>query len=173
MHRIRTWHQCNLRSTIWVLVAQWLERLSRNQKVAGSSPVEDSDTFSEHLSLMNVTSHLFTIQARSPKFTWIIITWACHVNTQGHQARWLGTFAILSFFNFFVWKKKSTKSDFLARNFIIPHCDFHCDVSSWGLYFSVPYPNSTHSHQFLISLQGRCFAGRGKNRRNGDTSDLA
>ena len=41
-----------------ILVAQWLERLSRNQKVAGSSPVEDSDTFSEHLSLMNITSHL-------------------------------------------------------------------------------------------------------------------
>ena len=49
-------------------LARLLDLISRNQKVAGSSPVEDSDTFSEHLSLMNVTSHLFTNQARSPMY---------------------------------------------------------------------------------------------------------
>ena len=34
-------------SAIWVLVAQWLERLTRDQKVTGSIPVLDSETFSE------------------------------------------------------------------------------------------------------------------------------
>ena len=34
-----------LRSAIWVLVAQWLERLTGDQKVAGSIPVWGSETF--------------------------------------------------------------------------------------------------------------------------------
>ena len=34
-----------LLSAIWVLVAQWLERLTGDQKVAGSIPVWNSETF--------------------------------------------------------------------------------------------------------------------------------
>ena len=35
----------SLLSAIWVLVAQWLERLTGDQKVAGSIPVWDSETW--------------------------------------------------------------------------------------------------------------------------------
>ena len=37
----------NLRSAIWVLIAQWLERLTGDQKVVGSSPVWELRNFSE------------------------------------------------------------------------------------------------------------------------------
>ena len=37
----------NLRSAIWVLIAQWLERLTGDQKVVGSSPAWELTNFSE------------------------------------------------------------------------------------------------------------------------------
>ena len=43
--RLRTGTYRGLLSAIWVLVAQWLERLTGDQKVAGSIPVWDSETF--------------------------------------------------------------------------------------------------------------------------------
>ena len=45
MSRLRTCTYRGLLSAIWVLVAQWLERLTRDQKVAGSIPVWGSETF--------------------------------------------------------------------------------------------------------------------------------
>ena len=36
-------HICNFYSAIWVLVAQWLERLVIDQQIAGSISVRDSD----------------------------------------------------------------------------------------------------------------------------------
>ena len=43
--RLRTSTHCGLLSAIWVLVVQWLEHLTRDQKVAGSIPVWGSETF--------------------------------------------------------------------------------------------------------------------------------
>ena len=43
--RLRTGTHRNLLSAIWVLVAQWLERLTGDQKVAGSIRVWGSETF--------------------------------------------------------------------------------------------------------------------------------
>ena len=37
----------NLRSAIWVLIAQWLERLTGDQKVVGLSPTWELRNFSE------------------------------------------------------------------------------------------------------------------------------
>ena len=45
MSHVRTRAHRNLLSGIWVLVAQWLERLTGDQKVAGSIPVCGSETF--------------------------------------------------------------------------------------------------------------------------------
>ena len=44
-HDIRTGTYRGLLSAIWVLVAQWLERLTGDQKVAGPIPVWGSETF--------------------------------------------------------------------------------------------------------------------------------
>ena len=45
MSHVRTNTHCSLLSVIWVLVIQLLERLTRDQKVAGSIPVWGSETF--------------------------------------------------------------------------------------------------------------------------------
>ena len=45
MSPVRTSTHCSLLSVIWVLVARWLERLTKDQKVAGSIPVWGSETF--------------------------------------------------------------------------------------------------------------------------------
>ena len=45
MLHVRTSTHRSLFSAIWVLVAQWLERLTGDQKVAGSIPVWGSETF--------------------------------------------------------------------------------------------------------------------------------
>ena len=42
---VRTGTYRDLLSAIWVLLAQWLERLTGDQKVAGSIPVWGSETF--------------------------------------------------------------------------------------------------------------------------------
>ena len=45
MPHVRTSTHRGLLSAIWVLIAQWLERLTGDQKVAGSIPVWGSETF--------------------------------------------------------------------------------------------------------------------------------
>ena len=50
---------CNLRATISVLVAQWLERLTGYEKFTGSIPVTDSE-FSEFRSLLRMRTFTYT-----------------------------------------------------------------------------------------------------------------
>ena len=48
-----------------------------------------------------------------------------HARLPSKMAGHFCNFIKSSFNNFFVWETQSTKPDFYARNFIIPHSDFH------------------------------------------------
>ena len=45
---IRSTSKYNLRSAIWVLISQWLERLTGDLKVVGSSPAWELRYFSQY-----------------------------------------------------------------------------------------------------------------------------